>query len=173
MVLQNPRRCDYGPHQQGKLLLGYRADRSGARHLSAAHLRRYHCENDEIISTGYNGAPRGRRNCVDMGYCTREAMRVPRGERYELCRSVHAEANAIISASRRDMVGGTLYLVGKNAQTGEILGDATSCAMCRRMVINAGIARVVIRKTPTEFEVVDVADWIAADDLPSAENIGG
>ena len=103
-------------------------------------------KNDEIISTGYNGAPRGRRNCVDMGYCTREALRVPRGERYELCRSVHAEANAIISASRRDMVGGTLYLVGKNAQTGEILGDATSCAMCRRMVINAGIVRVVIRK---------------------------
>ena len=115
-------------------------------------------KNDEIISTGYNGAPRGRRNCVDMGYCTREALRVPRGERYELCRSVHAEANAIISASRRDMVGGTLYLVGKNAQTGEILGDATSCAMCRRQVINAGIARVVIRKTPTEFDVVDVAD---------------
>ena len=68
-------------------------------------------KNDEIISTGYNGAPRGRANCVDMGYCSREAMKVPRGERYELCRSVHAEANAIISASRRDMVGGTIYLV--------------------------------------------------------------
>ena len=64
-------------------------------------------KNDEIISTGYNGAPRGRRNCVDMGFCTREAMRVPRGERYELCRSVHAEANAIISAARRDMMGAT------------------------------------------------------------------
>ena len=68
-------------------------------------------KNDEIISTGYNGAPRGRRNCVDMGYCTRERLQVPRGERYELCRSVHAEANAIISASRRDMVGGTIYLL--------------------------------------------------------------
>ena len=71
-------------------------------------------KNDEIISTGYNGAPRGRRNCVDMGFCTREAMQVPRGQRYELCRSVHAEANAIISASRRDMVGSTLYLVGRD-----------------------------------------------------------
>ena len=120
---------------------------------------------DEIISTGYNGAPRGRKNCVDMGYCTREAMRVPRGERYELCRSVHAEANAIISASRRDMVGGTLYLVGRNAQTGELLTDATSCAMCRRLVINAGLARVVIRRTPTEFEVVDVKDWVEEDDF--------
>ena len=121
-------------------------------------------KNDEIISTGYNGAPRGRKNCVDMGYCTREAMQVPRGERYELCRSVHAEANAIISASRRDMVGGTIYLVGRNAQTGELLHDATSCAMCRRMIINAGLSRVVIRSTPTEFEVVDVQDWIDGDD---------
>ena len=123
-------------------------------------------KNDEIISTGYNGAPRGRRNCVDMGYCTREALMVPRGERYELCRSVHAEANAIISAARRDMVGATLYLVGRNAQTKELLGDATSCSMCRRTVINAGIARVVIRRTPTEFEVVDVQDWVAQHDLP-------
>ena len=118
-----------------------------------------------IITTGYNGAPRGRRNCVDMGYCTREALRVPRGERYELCRSVHAEANAIISASRRDMVGGTLYLVGRDARTGELLGDATSCSMCRRLVINAGLKEVVIRRTATAFDVVDVADWVAEDDL--------
>ena len=127
-------------------------------------------KNDEIISTGYNGAPRGRKNCVDMGYCTREAMQVPRGERYELCRSVHAEANAIISASRRDMVGGTIYLVGRNAQTGELLHDATSCAMCRRMIINAGLARVVIRNTPTEFEVVDVQEWIDGDDTMLPES---
>ena len=122
-------------------------------------------KNDEIISTGYNGAPRGRKNCVDMGYCTREAMQVPRGERYELCRSVHAEANAIISASRRDMVGGTIYLVGRDARTGELLSDATSCMMCRRMVINAGLEKIVIRRTETEFEVVDVQDWVEEDDL--------
>ena len=125
-------------------------------------------KNDEIISTGYNGAPRGRRNCVDMGFCTREAMRVPRGERYELCRSVHAEANAIISAARRDMVGGTLYLVGRNAQTGELLHDATSCAMCRRMVINAGLSKVVNRHTERDFSVVDVHDWVdLEDDIPA------
>ena len=128
-------------------------------------------KNDEIISTGYNGAPRGRANCVDMGYCSREAMQVPRGERYELCRSVHAEANAIISASRRDMVGGTIYLVGRDARTGELLADATSCLMCRRMVINAGLEKVVIRRTDTEFEVVPVADWIAEDDLLAPQNI--
>ncbi len=127
-------------------------------------------KNDEIISTGYNGAPRGRQNCVDMGFCTREIMKVPRGERYELCRSVHAEANAIISASRRDMVGATLYLVGRDAQTGKLLGDATSCAMCRRQIINAGIVQVVIRKTPTDFDVVDVQTWVhEEDDVPALQ----
>ena len=128
-------------------------------------------KNDEIISTGYNGAPRGRANCVDMGYCSREAMKVPRGERYELCRSVHAEANAIISASRRDMAGGTIYLVDRNAATGEPLNDATTCLMCRRMIINAGLDRVVIRRTETEFEVVPVEAWIAEDDLLTPENV--
>lgn len=121
-------------------------------------------KNDEIISTGYNGAPRGRRNCVDMGFCTREALRVPRGERYELCRSVHAEANAIISAARRDTVGSTLYLVGHDAQTDELLGDATSCPMCRRMIINAGINEVVIRRTKEEYDIVSVQKWIDEDD---------
>ena len=100
-----------------------------------------------------------------MGYCTRELMKIPRGERYELCRSIHAEANAIISASRRDMVGGTIYLVGRDARTGELLGDATSCMMCRRMVINAGLDKVVIRRSKTEFEVVDVQEWVNEDDL--------
>ena len=122
-------------------------------------------KNDEIISTGYNGAPRGRANCSDLGYCSREAMKIPLGERYELCRSVHAEANAIISASRRDMAGGTIYLVGRDARTGQLLSDATSCSMCRRLVINAGLEKVVIRKTETEFEVVPVSDWIQEDDL--------
>ena len=126
--------------------------------------------NDEIISTGYNGAPRGRANCVDLGYCSREALRVPRGERYELCRSVHAEANAIISASRRDMVGGTLYLVGRDAQTGELLGDATSCSMCRRLIINAGLERVVIRRTETDFDSILVSQWIDEDDAVTPES---
>ena len=126
-------------------------------------------KNDEIISTGYNGAPRGRKNCVDIGYCTREAMKVPRGQRYELCRSVHAEANAIISAARRDMVGGTLYLAGKDPSTGEIVSDPTSCSMCRRLIINAGISQLVIRDTETEYRIVDVEkEWIEEDDsLPS------
>jgi len=120
--------------------------------------------NDEIVATGYNGAPRGRKNCVDLGYCTREALNVPSGERYELCRSVHAEANAIISAARSEILDGTLYLAGRDAKTGELLSDATSCSMCRRLIINAGIRRVVIRKTKTAYSVVDVNDWIWEDD---------
>lgn len=119
---------------------------------------------DEIVATGYNGAPRGRRNCSDLGRCTRRELNIPAGERYELCRSVHAEANAIISAQRRDMVGATIYLVGRDARSGELLHDATSCPMCRRMIINAGIDEVVIRRTETEFDIVPVQKWIDEDD---------
>lgn len=120
--------------------------------------------NDEIISTGYNGAPRGRKNCVDLGYCARNKLNIPAGERYELCRSVHAEANAIISASRSEMIGGTLYLVGRDAQTNEILSTTTPCAMCRRLIINAGIKQVICRVSDTEYVDTNVRDWIFNDD---------
>lgn len=128
-------------------------------------------KNDEIISTGYNGAPRGRANCVDMGYCSREAMKVPRGERYELCRSVHAEANAIISASRDKMLGSSLYLVGIDMSTGDYVKDASSCSMCKRMIINAGIEKVYIRDTRNEYRMVLVQDWIDNDE--SLEGVFG
>lgn len=129
------------------------------RHYGAIIVR-----NDEIIATGYNGAPRGRINCDELGYCVREQLEIPSGERYELCRSVHAEANAIISASRRECIGATLYLCGRDAASGELLRDTTSCSMCRRNIINAGIAEVVIRNTSTEFTVVDVEDWVKNDE---------
>ena len=121
-------------------------------------------KNDEIISTGYTGAPRGRKNCMDLGYCRREQLQVPRGERYELCRSVHAEMNAIIHASREQMLGATLYLVGKEHTTGEYVENASACAMCKRAIINAGITRVVIRNTKTKFTALYVEDWIENDD---------
>ena len=121
-------------------------------------------KNDEIVSTGYNGAPRGRCNCSDMGVCHREELQIPSGERYELCRSVHAEANAIISASRRDMLGATLYLAGRDARTGEYLKDTTSCSMCRRMIINAGIDRVIARRGDDGIFIVNVQEWIDEDD---------
>ena len=81
-----------------------------------------------------------------------------------MCRSVHAEANCIISASRRDMIGGTLYLAGRDAKTGELVGDANCCAMCKRLVINAGIEEVIVRRTPTEYEVIPVDKWIENDE---------
>ena len=125
--------------------------------------------NDEIISTGYNGAPRGRRNCSDLGFCRREALHVPSGERYELCRSVHAEQNAIISASRRDMLGGTLYLVGREVATGK-LTDAVPCSMCKRTIINSGISEVIARNADGSFLITDVNEWIENDEsLPEIE----
>ena len=122
-------------------------------------------KNDSIISTGYVGAPRGRKNCSDLGYCAREKFEIPRGERYEMCRSVHAEANAIIAAARTEMIGATLYLVGVEVKTGEVMSDAMSCMMCKRMIINAGIARVVVRRPEGRYVSVDVQrEWIENDD---------
>ncbi|MBE6830124.1 deaminase [Clostridium sp. KNHs216] len=126
-------------------------------------------QHDEIVSSGYTGAPRGRRNCIDTGVCVRETLGVPRGERYELCRSVHAEANAIISASRRDMIGSTLYLVGRDAKAGGYVENASSCSMCKRMIINAGITRVVARNTKNTFSSVYVQEWVENDESMSGK----
>lgn len=99
-------------------------------------------KNDEIIATGYNGAPRGEQNCCDLGECQRIANDVPHGERYEMCRSVHAEMNAIISAARKDMIGSTLYLVG--FEDGHEISPIP-CSICRRLVKNAGIYEIITR----------------------------
>lgn len=127
-------------------------------------------KNDEIISTGYVGAPRGRLNCSDIGRCIRQEMKIPRGERYEMCRSVHAEANAIISAARRDMIDATLYLVGTEKETGKLVSDSCCCSMCKRMVINAGIKDVVIRDTASDYRVIPVRDWINNDESVSGKS---
>ncbi len=121
-------------------------------------------KNDTIVSTGYVGAPRGRKNCSDLGCCTREALNIPRGERYELCRSVHAEANAIIAAPREQMLGSTMYLCGIDCKTGELVPDACCCQMCKRLVINAGIEKVIVRNTKDTYTVYNVSDWIENDD---------
>ncbi len=121
-------------------------------------------KNDQIISSGYTGAPRGRQNCIDIGRCTREVLQIPRGERYELCRSVHAEANAIIHAARNDMLGSTLYLVGREVNTGEYVKNTCSCSMCKRLIINAGISYVVVRIDKTNFRIIDVNDWVKEDE---------
>lgn len=121
-------------------------------------------KNDEIIATGYNGAPRGRKNCTDLNFCIREKLKIPRGERYEVCRSVHAEQNAIISAERNRMIGSTLYLVGKNYTDGSYVENAMPCSMCKRLIINAGIEKVVIRNDKKNYTVVEVQSFIDNDE---------
>lgn len=121
-------------------------------------------KNDVIISTGYNGAPRGRKNCNELQFCMREKLCIPRGERYELCRSVHAEANAIIAAPRDQMLGATLYMACVNPGDDTLVPGCTSCMMCKRQVINAGISYVVVRDDKNNFRVIDVNDWIVDDD---------
>lgn len=121
-------------------------------------------KNDSIIATGYAGAPRGRKNCCDLGYCLRDKMNIPRGERYELCRSVHAEANAIISASRETMIGADLYLTCIDPSTGQSVPGTCSCQMCKRLCINAGISRVIVREDGENYTIYDVNEWIENDD---------
>ncbi len=121
-------------------------------------------KNDVIVSTGYNGAPRGRKNCCDLGTCYRDKMGVPRGERYELCRSVHAEANAIIAAPRDQMIGSTLYICCTDPKTGAVVPGTDSCMMCKRLILNAGIATVIIRDAVGEHRVIDASGWIENDD---------
>ncbi len=126
-------------------------------------------KNDVIVSTGYNGAPRGRKNCNDLSFCMRDKLQIPRGERYELCRSVHSEANAIIAAPREQMLGSTLYMACVSPADGSLVSGTSSCMMCKRQIINAGISRVVIRDTAEAFRVINVEDWISEDDSLSGE----
>jgi len=121
-------------------------------------------KNDVIISTGYNGAPRGRKNCSDIGYCYREQLGIPRGERYELCRSVHSEANAIIAASRENMLGASLYMCCTDPKNGDIVPDTNSCMMCKKLIINAGISKVFIRDTKDSYREISTEEWIENDD---------
>ncbi len=121
-------------------------------------------KDDVIVSTGYNGAPRGRQNCSDLNFCMRDKLGIPRGERYELCRSVHAEANAIIAAARERMLGATLYMACIDPKENALVSGTSSCMMCKRLVINAGISTVIIRDTAEDFRIIDVQSWIDDDD---------
>ena len=121
-------------------------------------------KNDVIVSTGYNGAPRGRKNCCELGTCYRDSLGIPKGERYELCRSVHAEANAIIAAPRERMLGATIYMVCVDPKDNSIVEGCSSCMMCTRLVSNSGITKVIVRDTKEKFRIIDVSDWIENDD---------
>lgn len=118
---------------------------------------------DQIISTGYVGAPRGTKNCCDIGRCPREEAKIPSGERYELCRSVHAEQNAIINAARAgvSILNGTMYIYGEDTKTGEV-AEPKPCKLCRRYIINAGLERVVI-KSKNGHKEFQVKDFVSED----------
>ena len=118
-------------------------------------------KNDEVISTGYNGAPRGIKACIEHGKCMRESTK--RGEGYLSCSSVHAEQNAIISAKRENMIGSTLYLVGKKVESKEYVKNPEPCILCKRMIINAGISKVIIRTYKTIYREINVSDWSESD----------
>jgi len=126
-------------------------------------------KDDVIVSTGYNGAPRGRKNCNELGTCIRDVLNIPRGERYEMCRSIHAEANAIIAAARERMLGATLYMVCVSPKDFSIMPGTSSCMMCKRLIINAGIERVIVRDTKDEYRIIDVSSWIEDDDSLSGQ----
>ena len=109
--------------------------------------RRYGCilvKNDEIIATGYNGSPRGEINCCDLGECKR--MNEPHNSgKYDECKSVHAEQNAMLVASRKDMIGSVMYLVGQDKVDGKWTNskETVPCPVCHRMIKNAGIKKVI------------------------------
>ena len=110
-----------------------------------------------IISTGYNGSPRGEANCIETGLCERERLHVPKGERYELCVAVHGEQNAIINADPLKMQGATIYVVGINVADGSFASGAP-CLLCRRMIKNAQISKVIYRETNGEIVSRNVSE---------------
>ena len=136
---------------------------------STCLLKKWGCiivKNDEIIATGYNGAPRGRVNCNDLGYCMKKKI-LPNTSRggYDACRSVHAEQNAMLSASRSSMIGSSMFLVGKSLKTHDYADNPNSCQMCRKLIINSGIIFLYVRINKTEYKKIDVNEWIEHDEL--------
>ncbi|MFV1977549.1 MAG: cytidine/deoxycytidylate deaminase family protein [Candidatus Scalindua sp.] len=97
-----------------------------------------------IISTGYNGSPRGMENCIDTQKCTRQELNVPSGERYELCEAVHAEQNSIINAPPERMKGATIYIAG--FEEDKNFADGKPCKLCNRIIRNAQITEVIYLK---------------------------
>jgi dCMP deaminase len=117
---------------------------------------------DQIIATGYVGAPRHTKSSLEHGFCLRKKLSVPSGTQYELCRSVHAEQNAIINAARAgvSLLGGDIYIFGKNRETGKIL-DAFPCFICKKMIINAGLNRVITStQGKQQLKIFNTADWV-------------
>ena len=115
-------------------------------------------KNNIIVSTGYNGAPAGMKDCLEVGKCTRKELQIPHGERYELCHSVHAEANAIIRAAVHELEGATIYVSGSDDCAEECLSEP--CMMCKRIILNSKIARVVYSDGNGKFHVLNPKRWL-------------
>jgi dCMP deaminase len=116
-------------------------------------------KDDQIISTGYVGAPRETKDCPTHGFCMRDKMNIPRGQRYELCRSVHAEQNAIINAGRAGVsfLGGDIYIWGSDPD-GRLI-DAFPCFICKKMIINAGLNRIICSIQDGGIKIFTVEEW--------------
>jgi len=116
---------------------------------------------DQIIATGYVGAPRKTRGCREHGFCLRDKLDIPHGHRYELCRSVHSEQNAIINAARAgvSLLGGDMYIYAQSLDDNRLI-DAIPCFICKKMIVNAGIAHVISSMNDGSAKTFDVAAWI-------------
>ena len=115
---------------------------------------------DQIVATGYVGAPRKTKDCFERGYCLREKLNIPHGQNYELCRSVHSEMNAIINAARAgvSILGGDIYIWGSDEKGNPI--NTFPCFLCKKMIINAGLKRVICSQENGDYKIYNVSDWV-------------
>ena len=127
-------------------------------------------KDDRIVSTGYNGSPRGRKNCCEIGTCFRMENNIPRGTMTEACRACHAEMNACIQASAEEMKDATLYLVG--IENDGSYTNADCCAMCKRVIINSGIKKVIAKQSDGGVIEIPVSYWIEHDDSLDINHLG-
>jgi dCMP deaminase len=120
-------------------------------------------KDDQIISTGYNGAPRGTKDCFERNNCLRQELGIPHGQRYELCRSVHGEQNAIINAARAgvSLLGARMYLYSaKLDEDGKKSAiDASPCFICKKMLINAGIKDLIVCQKDDTLKTYKIEEW--------------
>lgn len=116
---------------------------------------------DQIISTGYVGAPRKTKDSFEHGFCLRDKLNIPHGQRYELCRSVHAEQNAIINAARAgvSLLGGDMYIYGSIYGKEEPI-NAYPCFICKKMIINASLTRIICSTEDGKIKIFKVKDWV-------------
>lgn len=130
----------------------------------SAHFGCLIVKDDQIISTGYNGAPRNTKDCYEIGFCLRRKLGVKSGTKYEMCRSVHAEQNAIINSARAgvSLLGGDMYLFGKRVLDGKgQLLNAYPCFICKKMILNSGISRMISNDEHGDIVEYSVDDWTA------------